>query len=254
MREFFGFGGYQRPAEGFLSRQHLLFATTMMVAMIVLAVFWGKKYAKRPAREKNRVLIAAAIAIDAFELFKIVLLCIRHQDPMRWLYNLPLFLCSIQLIALPLAAFTHGRMKEACLDFVFVFGVLGAVLALSVDSSADWISWQMTGACETSGGAYRIAAQRNAFDAKTGEAAARDAAARLAGTYASDGLTLSVQKTGVVRLSGKYAGKSVSGSSVLFYENGGFAAEYFIFVKNFGVLNLVVVFDEESGEVRWTVF
>ena len=130
----------------------------------------------------------------------------------------------------------------------------GAVLALSVDSSADWASWQMAGTYETSGGAYRIAAQRNAFDAKTGEAVARDAAARLAGTYASDGLALSVQKTGVVRLSGKYAGKSVSGSSVLFYENGGFTAEFFIFMKNFGILNVVVVFDEESGEVRWTVF
>lgn len=41
---------------------------------------------------------------------------------------LPLFMCSIQLITIPLAAFTKGRIKEASLDFVFIFGALGAVL------------------------------------------------------------------------------------------------------------------------------
>ena len=43
MREFFGFGGYQRPAEGFLSWQHLLFVTSLMVVMIVAAVCLGNK-------------------------------------------------------------------------------------------------------------------------------------------------------------------------------------------------------------------
>ena len=42
--------------------------------------------------------------------------------------TLPLFLCSIQLIAIPLAAFSKGRIKEAALDFVFIFGLLGAVM------------------------------------------------------------------------------------------------------------------------------
>jgi uncharacterized membrane protein YwaF len=43
------------------------------------------------------------------------------------LLDLPLFLCSIQLITLPLAAFTKGRLKEAALDFVLIFGLLGAL-------------------------------------------------------------------------------------------------------------------------------
>ena len=47
---------------------------------------------------------------------------------MAWLYDLPLFLCSIQLITIPLAAFSKGRIKEASLDFVMIFGILGAVL------------------------------------------------------------------------------------------------------------------------------
>lgn len=128
MAEFFGFGGYQRAADGFLSWQHLTFVTCLMVIMVIGAVIVGRRNRNRTFEQKNKVLIVSAIAIDLFELFKIVLVCIRGNDPLGWLYDLPLFLCSIQLIALPFAAFSKGRIKEAALDFVFVFGVLGALL------------------------------------------------------------------------------------------------------------------------------
>lgn len=128
MREFFGFGGYQREAEGFLSWQHLTFVTALVAIMIALAVVLGKRNKNRTPEIKNKVLIAAALLIDGFELFKIVLMCFRAKDPMDWLYNLPLFLCSIQLITIPLAAFSKGRVKEAALDFVSIFGMLGALL------------------------------------------------------------------------------------------------------------------------------
>ena len=128
MKEFFGFGGYTRPVEGYFSWQHLLFVTLLMVVMIAAAVVLGLRNKRRTAQEKNRVLIAAAILIDAFELFKIILLCFRANDISSCLYNLPLFLCSIQLITIPLAAFSKGRVKESALDFVCIFGILGAVL------------------------------------------------------------------------------------------------------------------------------
>lgn len=128
MKEFFGFGGYQRPVEGYMSWQHLLFVTSLMVVMVVLAVLLGRRNRSCDERTKNKALVWAAILIDGFELFKIVLLCFRAQDPLDWLYNLPLFLCSIQLITIPLAAFSKGRVREASLDFVCIFGILGAVL------------------------------------------------------------------------------------------------------------------------------
>ena len=126
MKEFFGIGGFQREAEGFLSWQHLLFVTSLMAIMVLLAVFLGKKNKNKLPKQKNTVLIWAAILIDGFELLKIILSC--AEDPSSWTTMLPLFLCSIQLIAIPLAAFTKGRIKEASLDFVCIFGLLGAVL------------------------------------------------------------------------------------------------------------------------------
>ena len=127
MREFFGIGGYTRSAEGFLSWQHLVSVGIMLGLMVVLSVLLGKRNRLASEEQKNLPLIVAALLIDGLELFKIVLLCFRSGSAEPILYNLPLFLCSIQLIALPLAAFTKGRLREAAVDFVCIFGILGAV-------------------------------------------------------------------------------------------------------------------------------
>lgn len=128
MKEFFGFGGYQRTPEGAYSWQHLAFVTTLMAIMVASAVILGRRNRFRGERTHNFVLAVSAIAIDGLELFKIVMGCVVTENPYQWLYNLPLFLCSIQLITIPLAAFSRGRVKQAALDFVCIFGILGAVL------------------------------------------------------------------------------------------------------------------------------
>lgn len=160
MKEFFGFGGYQRTPEGYMSWQHLTFVTGLMLIMVAAACLLGRKNRNCPQEEKNKVLIWAAFLIDGLELFKIVLLCFRSQDPLGWLYDLPLFLCSIQLITIPMAAFCKGRLREASLDFVFIFGALGAVLGtyfagqnygcypvLSFDNVVSGITHSISGFC-----------------------------------------------------------------------------------------------------------
>ncbi len=127
LREFFGFGGYQREAAGFFSAAHLITVTAMALIMIALAVWFGCRNKEKSFDDKKKTLMVAAILIDAFELFKIVLICFRNQDPLSWLYDLPLFLCSIQLITIPLAAFSKDKVQEASLDFVAIFGLLGAL-------------------------------------------------------------------------------------------------------------------------------
>ena len=129
MREFFGFGGYQRSAEGFMSWQHLLFVGSLMAVMIGLAIFLGIKNKQNSQKLKNRVLIWSAIVIDGFEIMKLITSVIKNNgDFSILLIDLPLFLCSIQLITIPLAAFCKGRIREASLDFVMIFGILGGVL------------------------------------------------------------------------------------------------------------------------------
>ena len=126
MKEFFGFGGYERTPEGYMSWQHLLFVSSLMLIMIGLAVFLGLKNRKKDEKSKNKILIWSAILIDSFEILKFIIVCSREASIEPMLRMLPLFLCSIQLITIPLAAFAKGRIKEAALDFVFIFGILGA--------------------------------------------------------------------------------------------------------------------------------
>lgn len=128
LAEFFGFRENTRPVEGFMSWQHLLFVGILLAIMTALAVTLGLRNKNADGKKKNTALIWSAILIDAFEIFKIVIVCTREADPWRWLYDLPLFLCSIQLITIPLAAFAKGRIKEAAMDFVLLFGILGAVM------------------------------------------------------------------------------------------------------------------------------
>ena len=127
MKEFFGIDGYQRQPEGFLSWQHLLFVGSILTAMVLLAVWFGRRNRLCSIEKKNRVMVGTALLIDGLELFKLLLICYRSGDIHSLLHNLPLFLCSIQLIAIPLAAFAKGRLKEAAMDFVCIFGILGAV-------------------------------------------------------------------------------------------------------------------------------
>ncbi len=127
LREFFRIGTeFNWKVAGFMSWQHLTFVTTLVVIMVILAVVLGKRNRPLGSKEKNKVLIWSAILIDGFEIIKIAIAC--AEDPGAWKVMLPLFLCSIQLIVIPLAAFTKGRVKEASLDFVSIFGMLGALL------------------------------------------------------------------------------------------------------------------------------
>ena len=128
MREFLGIGGYERTPEGALSWQHLTFVGLLMAAMFFFAVFLGRRNRERDEKSKNKVLIAAAILIDSIEIFKLIVFCLRGEGLQELRTNLPLFLCSIQLITIPLAAFSKGRVREASLDFIFVFGLLRALL------------------------------------------------------------------------------------------------------------------------------
>lgn len=160
MKEFLGIGGYAREPEGYFSWQHLVFVTSLMAVMVLLAVVLGRRNRNKPERVKNRVLAVAAILIDSIEIIKLAVFCVRVGSCSTLLYNLPLFLCSIQLITIPLAAFSKGRVREAALDFVFIFGILGAVLGtygagqnygsypvLGIDNVASGITHSIAGFC-----------------------------------------------------------------------------------------------------------
>jgi len=129
----------------------------------------------------------------------------------------------------------------------------GSSISVAIDSTVGWREWQLSGTYNCTDGEFRIQAQRNAFDAKTGEADARGVAESLAGTYKNDALAVSVQKAGTVRFSGKHDGHSISGSTVLFFDEYGSFAKYIGFDKVAGITEVYVEFDEDLGTAQWSV-
>lgn len=127
LREFFG-PEYAREPEGWLSPTHLIFITCLVGLAVALAIVLGRRYRNVEEKQKLRVLKYAAILMDGLELFKIIVYMIRDHDWTTVLSNLPLFLCSVNLIALPIAAFGKGKIRDGALDFALIFGMFGCLL------------------------------------------------------------------------------------------------------------------------------
>ncbi len=143
--QYFGFEQDPRTPEGFLSPQHLLYVTLMIALAVFLAVFLGRKNRNREEKSKLRVLKTAAVLMVSFELLKIVLISVRNGDIWSIRGMLPLFLCSIHLITLPLASFSRGRLQKISQLFLFIYGGIccigGTYLAANYFANSPVISF-----------------------------------------------------------------------------------------------------------------
>ena len=104
MEEFFGKPTFGTP-EGVYSWQHLLYVSFLMVVMVILSIVIGRKCKDKDYNSKNLVLIWCAFLINGFELFKVAFNLGASPDGSSWKEDFPFYLCRIQLIAIPLAAF-----------------------------------------------------------------------------------------------------------------------------------------------------
>jgi len=69
MSEFFGFGGYSREAEGYMSWQHLTFVSLLTLIMVLLAVFIGRKYKDKSTKvSAEPTIIIILIEFDELAL------------------------------------------------------------------------------------------------------------------------------------------------------------------------------------------
>lgn len=147
LKAFFGWPGCDsREPEPFLGWQHLLFVTIVLAFVITLAVLLGRRN-RNDERRKRKTLLKAAILMVSCELLKIVLISVRNHDPMNFLSMLPLFLCSLSLFTIPIAAFSKGRLGEIAADFTLCFGpaitIGGTYLASNYFGNSPIISFDL---------------------------------------------------------------------------------------------------------------
>lgn len=139
LRMFFGYIPDTREAEGFLSPAHLIFVTVMLLITVLFALRLAEKRRGTDTESRMRPLKAAAVVLLLMEGFRAIILCTRGNGLVELRGILPLFLCSVLILVLPVAAFAKGRAREAALDFSLCFGplcaVAGTYLAANIFSS-----------------------------------------------------------------------------------------------------------------------
>jgi len=118
---------FTREAEGYMSWQHLLAASLALTITVLASVLLGRKNRHKTFEEKMKTVKVAALLLDGFELVKLTVLVIITRNFATLRSYLPLFLCSIPLIVLPVAAFSKGRLQKASLDFMVMFGLICCV-------------------------------------------------------------------------------------------------------------------------------
>ncbi|MBO2515667.1 MAG: hypothetical protein CW338_00120 [Clostridiales bacterium] len=130
IKAFFGWNDPRTP-EPFFSWQHLLYVGVHLLIAFSLAVILGIRDRKKAEEDRRKVVKAAAVAMIVLEAVKIILMeircCVLDGDAGHIRSMLPLWLCSTQLIMIPVAAFNRGRIGKAAADFVAVFGLVGCV-------------------------------------------------------------------------------------------------------------------------------
>lgn len=151
IKEFFGFESSNRESIGLFSKTHLIFATIVTLLIITIAILLGRHFKNKSEEEKIKPIKYLAVLMWLFEGTKIVINLIQGDS--IW-GMLPLFLCSIQLVTIPLVALLKkGRLRDACCDFIFIWGFFTALMALffagNFYNNASFVSFWLIGSVVT---------------------------------------------------------------------------------------------------------
>jgi hypothetical integral membrane protein (TIGR02206 family) len=97
----------------------LLFATVYLVIRRIK----GKAY-----RTRFSWVFCAYVLLVLLEIMRVIWSAYTGRFDVR--EDLPLQLCGIQMFAIPLALFSHGRIGDYMREFVYAYGTVGFLLAL----------------------------------------------------------------------------------------------------------------------------
>lgn len=136
-----------RTPEGLFSHYHLFAVTYTLFNLVVLMVYLGLKYKNNKKAIEVILKISAftMIALYVFEILELFIsqftvygLTLSNPEGVSKFFgliasNIPLYLCDIAIFAIPILAFTKGRIRTIISDFLAIWGipmgVIGTYLA-----------------------------------------------------------------------------------------------------------------------------
>lgn len=150
-----------RTPEGYMSLEHILSVTITLIVFIAFAIILGIKI-KNNSKAINIVLVVSAILMIGLYIGRFSDVLYRNfvyykdtnslatEEGVKLFFsnivnNLPLFLCDMAIIAIPICAFTKGRVRTIFADFLGIWGIpmgfIGTYLAGNVYPSNCIISF-----------------------------------------------------------------------------------------------------------------
>lgn len=121
---FIKWEGFKKPAAGYLSLQHILFATGFVIVTVLLAVFLSRKQKGDRAAVDKTIRWAAIVDLMLY-IIRIVLMSVKHHDAMEFRSQLPFFLCRFNAVAILLIWLGKGRVKRMATNFLAVYAPVG---------------------------------------------------------------------------------------------------------------------------------
>ena len=116
IKNFFRLEGAD-SADCYFKPEHIIVSTIITLLFISLAIYFGLKYKDKDLKSKLKPIKVAAIIHLATQFLWLIITLIRtRHDNTYWLeifrVVLPLFMCDIQLIAIPIAGCIRILIEE----------------------------------------------------------------------------------------------------------------------------------------------
>lgn len=132
IKNFFRLEGAD-SADCYFKPEHIIVSSIITLLFIGLAIFFGLRYKDKDIKTKLKpIKISAIIHLSAQFVWLIVTLIRTKHDSTYWLeifrVVLPLFMCDIQLFAIPFAAWGKGKVQQVSLDLCVILGILTAAM------------------------------------------------------------------------------------------------------------------------------
>lgn len=121
---FIKWDGYKKSAAGYLSLQHILFATGFVIVTVLLALYFAR-WSRGNEKAVDKTLRWAAVVDLGLYILRIVMMSVKHHDAMEFRSQMPFFLCRFNAVAIMLIGFGKGNLKKMATNFLAVYAPVG---------------------------------------------------------------------------------------------------------------------------------
>jgi len=132
IKNFFRLNGAD-SADCYFKPEHIIVSTIITLLFVGLAIYFGLKYKDKNLSTKLKPIKISAIIHLSFQVLYIIITLIRTNKGADYAHDvfrdiLPLFMCDIQLFAIPLAGWGKGKVQKVAFDLCVILGILTALM------------------------------------------------------------------------------------------------------------------------------